>query len=723
MLLLCLVLPWAMAQTAPDPANVVSSFLSQYREAHWPDTILNTTTYLFWSLATISAVWTFGMLLLRRVDIGDVLGELLRFIVVTGIFYWLLRQAGGKDGFVETIVISMRDLGGQLVGSTGGLQEPANAIANIGLSVFNTVVDQSVNWKDTDALVGFALVTFIVVVLALVAAQVALMLVGAWMLAYGGIFLLGFGGARWTSAIAISYYKHVLAVALSLLSLILLLSIGQDFLVALHAQMRGAVSLRALAVMLVLAILLLVLCVKVPGMLFNVVTGAQLGALTATASMAGHAIVVGGTAAWSSVRHASEPSTRSLNTVEKGAPSVDAVEACRKVSSALAEAQNDAVYRPLEYHQYGLGGDVPNEARTGSVFQTANQPPGGHVHTRDVDTQLKAGMQASGAQTYTAGDALSGTVHPSGAQAGNQAGMVGPGGHVTGPAQVSVAIAAGQAAAVSPSTDITRGQHGDYSQVGTSPISAATSGARGQHEQGGVTDAVRRAGSTEITSTTTGVQGDSRVSGSDRDRRDGGVNDAVRRNTGQEHQTSAGVASTPHTDGQQTRVQSSSHTSKESSKETGRETMVDASRASSASQTPAAHAAPSRESSGAHRVMPAGVTSDIASTSRSVAGGFRPEVPNARAASARKGTAARKDASKGERSRRDKDKVARPDKKDNKEKSKASTQKNGSTPSRLKDDKPTKVRPATSPDDEIAAFRDRDSGGSALFGEGGGDVA
>jgi len=736
-LLLCLATPWLAAQSAPDPANIVSSFLSGYSEVKWPDTILKTTTYLFWSLATISAVWTFGMLLLRRVDVGEVLGELLRFIVVTGIFYWLLRQAGGTNGFVETIVISMKDLGGQLVGSNGGLQEPANAIANIGLSVFNTVVDQSVSWRDTDALVGFALATLIAVVLALVAAQVALMLVCAWMLAYGGIFLLGFGGTRWTSAIAISYYKHVLAVALSLLALILLLSIGQAFLAALHAQMRGAVNLRALAVMLVLALLLLVLCVKVPGMLFNVVTLAPLGALAATASIAGNAIVVGSGAAWSSLRHATGATARSLSTVEKEASSVDVMAAYRKVSTALVEAQNDAVYRPLEYHQYGPGGDVRNEARGGSVFQAPNQPPGGHVHTRDVDAQLKAGMPAGGssgmAQAYTAGDTASSTVQPSWARGSDLTGMAGreqvlagPGANVVGSAQAPVATTAGQAPTAGTLAGAARGQHGveaQQTQVGTSPIGATTSASWGQTVPGGVTDAVRRSGSAETTSTTTGVQSDSCIPGPDRDRCDGSVNDASRRHTRQEQRASIDVVSTPHMDDRQTRVQGSSHVSRE----VGGAEIDDAGRASSASQTQAAGPVPARASHREHRVMPVGTTPDTASTPRSADGGFHPEMPHAYDVSARKAAAVRKKApkaaSKFEKDRRGKDKVASPDKKGNKAKPQASIQKNVSTSSQFKDDERTKASRATSPDDEIAAFRDRDGGSSALFGEGRDDVA
>ena len=43
---------------------------------------------------------------------------------------------------------------------------------------------------------------------------------------YGGVFFLGFGGSRWTSDIAISYYKHILATGAELMVIPLLIRIA-----------------------------------------------------------------------------------------------------------------------------------------------------------------------------------------------------------------------------------------------------------------------------------------------------------------------------------------------------------------------------------------------------------------------------------------------------------------------------------------------------------------
>ena len=44
---------------------------------------------------------------------------------------------------------------------------------------------------------------------ALVSVNMMLLLIGSWILAYAGIFFLGFGGARWTSDMALNYFRTV----------------------------------------------------------------------------------------------------------------------------------------------------------------------------------------------------------------------------------------------------------------------------------------------------------------------------------------------------------------------------------------------------------------------------------------------------------------------------------------------------------------------------------
>ena len=133
----------------------------------------------------------------------------------------------------------------------------------------------------------------------MVAINMVVLLVSGWILAYAGIFFLGFGGARWTSEIAINYYKTVLGIAASLMGMTLLVGIGQAVLNEYYLKM-GDTTLKDLAVILVVAGMLLYLVNKIPPLIAGIITGASVGnaagmggagagTLVAAAAMAGAA--------------------------------------------------------------------------------------------------------------------------------------------------------------------------------------------------------------------------------------------------------------------------------------------------------------------------------------------------------------------------------------------------------------------------------------------------
>ncbi|WP_443093062.1 type IV secretion system protein, partial [Duganella phyllosphaerae] len=70
--------------------DVANRFLTQ--SATWGTVIKNYASWLFWVLATISMVWTFGLMALRKADIGEFFAEFVRFTVTTGFFWWLLSN-------------------------------------------------------------------------------------------------------------------------------------------------------------------------------------------------------------------------------------------------------------------------------------------------------------------------------------------------------------------------------------------------------------------------------------------------------------------------------------------------------------------------------------------------------------------------------------------------------------------------------------------------------
>ena len=255
-------------------ADVLDSVLERYQAAAsgWAASITGAASWLFWTLAIISMVWTFGMLALKKADIGEFFAEFLRFTIFTGFFWWLLSNG---PAIATAIMDSLRQVGSRASGLPNTLSP--SGIVDIGFEIFDRVVDQSSFWSPVNSAVGIIIAAVILVILALVAVNMLLLLVSGWVLAFGGVFFLGFGGSRWTSDMAINYYKTVLGIAAQLMVMVLIVGIGRTFLDDYYGRMSQGITIKEMGVMLIVAIVLLVLTNKLPGLVSGIITGASIG--------------------------------------------------------------------------------------------------------------------------------------------------------------------------------------------------------------------------------------------------------------------------------------------------------------------------------------------------------------------------------------------------------------------------------------------------------------
>ena len=374
LVLLCLFSMDALA--VPRHGELVSSLTEMFSNQRAPDLIMGAAKRTFWMLATMGLVWNMGALLLRRGDFGELFLELIRFIIFTGLFYWLLTESSSSDGFVYKLIDSFARMGE--LRSSGSIAKPGDNVIQLGLRIFYKVMAESQNWGEADILIASGLSLAIVTALTLLAAQLALVVIMAWMLAYAGIFLLGLGGTRWTSPIAVGFYKNVLALGASLMLLALLMKFGYDFLneqaeVVLNGASGGAgLDYVPLADMFVVSLLLAVLGMKVPGLIYKTVTGSPLGLLGGTASLAGSAFSAGGShmysTAYTSISHyrngggshsSSAPSPGSDGGGSGGAAS--AIDAIRGAN--VSASMEDVIFTPMNPNTYSGAEQV-----SGSVF-------------------------------------------------------------------------------------------------------------------------------------------------------------------------------------------------------------------------------------------------------------------------------------------------------------------------------------------------------------------
>jgi type IV secretion system protein TrbL len=250
----------------------------------WATVMKTHAARLFWTLALISMVWTFGLMVLRTADTSEFFAEFIRFTIFTGFFWWLLDNGAAMSA---AIIDSLRRIGAEAATAAGAAAgHPATApisspsgIVDIGFEIFGKVSDKAAIWSPFTSAVGIAISLIILLVLTLVAVNMLLLLISGWILAYAGIFFLGFGGARWTSDMAIAYFKTVLGMGAQILVMVLLVGIGRTFIDTFYSRMSTGLALHELASVMVVAVILLVLINKLPGLFAGLVTGGGTGAL------------------------------------------------------------------------------------------------------------------------------------------------------------------------------------------------------------------------------------------------------------------------------------------------------------------------------------------------------------------------------------------------------------------------------------------------------------
>lgn len=289
------------AFAAISNAGILDNVLTRYSTvaSTWSAEITTHATWLFWTLALISMIWSNGMLLLRKADAGEFLAEFLRFTIFTGFFWWLLVNG---PRYSVSIMDSLRQIGARASGLPNNLAP--SGIVDIGFDIFFKVLDQSSVWSPVDSACGIIIGIAILVVFALVGVNMLLLLISGWVLAYAGVFFLGFGGSRWTSDMAIGYFKTVLNIAGQLFAMVLLVGIGKSFVDQYYISMSAGITLKELGVMLVVAAILLALVKTIPGLIGGLAggnvgalgSGFGAGAAMAAASMGAAALATGGAA-------------------------------------------------------------------------------------------------------------------------------------------------------------------------------------------------------------------------------------------------------------------------------------------------------------------------------------------------------------------------------------------------------------------------------------------
>lgn len=386
-------------------AGLFDRVLQRYADSAstWATVITDHATWMYWVLVSISMVWTFGFMALRRADLGEFFAEFIRFTIVTGFFWWLLIN--GPE-YADGMIQSMRTMAGNATG-LGGTLSPSG-IVDIGFDIFNTVLEKSSLWSPIDSALGIIISLIILVILALIGVNMLLLLISGWILAYAGIFYLGFGGSRWTSDIALNYYKTVLGIAMQLFTMVLLIGIGSSILNEYYSNMDEGVQFSEMAVVLIVAVILLVLVNKVPPLIAGVITGASVGGMGIGQFGAGAALGAAATAG----------AAAAMGGAMVAAGAAQAAGGAQAVMAAISKAQENVaagtdIMSSMSAAGGGSSGGGSSSSGGGSAFAQAAGFAGESTSVAkatsispansDVnDTSVSGGAQSSGGGNSTA---------------------------------------------------------------------------------------------------------------------------------------------------------------------------------------------------------------------------------------------------------------------------------------------------------------------------------
>ena len=186
---------------------------------------------LFFTLAGISLAWTAIEMALKRAEFGEIISELTKFIIFTGLFLAFVKWGPQWAVAISQTLLQIGHAGSGFNNTVGSLGDLVAWEISSGIYMAILILSKAPNIQITDlsAAILFANVllfivaifNFIVVVFLCIKLIVTQLMLYCQI--YAGCFLLGFGGCKWTRDISVQYFKSVLATSAQFLVLFLLL--------------------------------------------------------------------------------------------------------------------------------------------------------------------------------------------------------------------------------------------------------------------------------------------------------------------------------------------------------------------------------------------------------------------------------------------------------------------------------------------------------------------
>src|SRR5216684_7852125 len=343
---------------------------------------------LFFALFLIDVIVTWIQYTAEgQIDPSFFLGRLLKHILSGGFVYLMI-----VNGFswMYLVIQSFSRIGSAISGLAALSPQ---SVLSAGLSMANTLLSSpattGIMSTFEQALVAWAMALVVGAAFVIVAVELLLTLVKAYLTTGLGVILLGFGGNRFTASAAEGYFTNVIRIGVKLLFYYAVLAIGMQIVTQWEAALAAACKPVTTALPMVMSYyvppskIMTTICsatIPLSDMLDCAALAAVFAAVTvAVPSMA--ADLVGGTVGLA-LAHAFEAAytaqtiARIVNPITAGLKKVSEVASLGSGKGNAASGEQAAIHSILAQHQRQTSADKAASAATTVLNPFDGQPPG-----------------------------------------------------------------------------------------------------------------------------------------------------------------------------------------------------------------------------------------------------------------------------------------------------------------------------------------------------------
>lgn len=245
----------------------------------WSGKLYDYAIRSFWLLASIQFIWTFIPLIMKQADFGEIVGELLRFVLVVGFFLAVMKYS---VEWSSAIVDSFREAAASASG-LGRALEPGDMLA-VALDFGRTMVKGISVFSPAKGLLIAVCAILVLACFAFTAAFMFVTLVESYVIINASVLFFGFGGSQWTRDFAIAPMRFTVAIGAKLFVLTLIVGlIVQSAKQWLAAYTNDEASLMT---MVGLALVCCYLTKTIPDLIGGMISGTSMGGGSAIGGMA-----------------------------------------------------------------------------------------------------------------------------------------------------------------------------------------------------------------------------------------------------------------------------------------------------------------------------------------------------------------------------------------------------------------------------------------------------